>query len=53
MENQWLTIEKIGQEVVLTRCNMDAEGEIEIPNDVTRIEDSAFSYCNKNIFINP
>lgn len=47
MENQWLTIKTIGQEVVLTRCNMDAEGEIEIPNDVTRIEDSAFSYCNK------
>ena len=46
MENQWLTIEKMGQEFVLTRCSMDAVGEIEIPNYVTRIGDSAFYGCN-------
>jgi hypothetical protein len=47
MENQWLTIKTIGQEVKLTECNIDAEGEIEIPYGVTRIEDYAFSNCNK------
>lgn len=46
MENQWLTIETIGQEVVLTRCSMDAVGEIEIPPVVTRIGNSAFYGCN-------
>ena len=46
MENQWLTIETIGQEVVLTKCSEEASGEVTIPDGVTRIGSNAFCNCH-------
>ena len=46
MENQWLTIEKIGQEVVLTKCSEEVRGEVIIPDGVTRIGSNAFCNCH-------
>ena len=31
MENNWLTIEKTGDSVILERCSQEATGEIVIP----------------------
>ncbi len=45
MENNWLTIENIGQEVVLTKCSNEAKGEIVIPDGVTKIGYDAFKEC--------
>lgn len=42
MDNNWLTIENIDGEVVLTECSKEAEGEIVIPEGVTKIGDKAF-----------
>ena len=47
MKDNWLTIEKIGQELVLTECSKEADGDIEIPDGVTRIDSYAFMDCLK------
>ena len=47
MENQWLTIEKIGQKEVLTKCSKEAEGEIRIRVGVEVIQNEAFWNCNR------
>lgn len=47
MEQNWLTIENKDGEVVLTKCSKDAEGEIVIPEGVTRIGSRAFECCER------
>ena len=46
MKNEWLTIKIIDGESVLTKCSEDADGEIIIPDGVTRINYEAFLYCS-------
>lgn len=46
MNNQWLTIEQVGNDVVLKKCSREAEGVIEIPENVTHIADGAFDESN-------
>ncbi|MBP3662464.1 MAG: hypothetical protein J6J25_05095 [Bacteroidales bacterium] len=47
MNNQWLIIEQIGEDVVLKKCSQEAEGTIVVPENVTRIEKYAFCLCEK------
>ena len=47
MNNHWLTIEHVGEEVVLKKCSQEAEGTIVVPGNVTRIERFAFCRCKK------
>lgn len=47
MNNQWLIIEQIGEDVVLKKCSQEAEGTIVVPENVTRIEKYAFCRCEK------
>ena len=49
MNNQWLTIEQIGGDVVLKECSREAVGEIEIPENITYIADDAFEKSNVTI----
>jgi len=42
-----LTIKKEGDDVILTECLREAEGDIIIPKGVTKIEKYAFSHCHK------
>ena len=49
MNNQWLTIEQIGGDIVLKKCSQDAVGLIEIPENVTCIADDAFEESNVTI----
>lgn len=46
MNNQWLTIEQVGNDVVLKKCSREAEGVIEIPVNITHIADGAFDESN-------
>lgn len=46
MNNQWLTIEQVGNDVVLKKCSREAEGVIEIPENITHIADDAFDESN-------
>ena len=46
MNNQWLTIEQVGNDVVLKKCSREAEGVIEIPVNITHISDGAFDESN-------
>lgn len=46
MNNQWLTIEQVGNDVVLKKCSREAEGVIEIPENITLIADGAFDESN-------
>lgn len=41
MNNQWLTIEQIGEDVVLKKCSQEAEGNVVIPSEITKIEETA------------
>ena len=45
MEQDWLTIENIDNEKVLTHCFVLADGEIVIPQGVTKIAEGAFDGC--------
>lgn len=47
MNNQWLTIEQVGNDVVLKKCSREAEGTIVVPENVTRMEEYAFCRCEK------
>ena len=49
MNNQWLTIEQVGNDVVLRKCSREAEGVIEIPENITHIADGAFDESNVTI----
>ena len=49
MNNQWLTIEQVGNDVVLKKCSREAEGVIEIPVNITHIADDAFEKSNVTI----
>lgn len=49
MDEKWLTIEQRDQEVVLTGCSQEANGEIIIPEGVTVIGKAAFGWSNKGI----
>ena len=42
MKKGWLTIEKEGNEIILIECSKDAEGDITIPEGITRICDYSF-----------
>ena len=46
MQNDWLTITKEGNDVILDSCSKEAEGEIVIPDGVTKIGLRAFSECS-------
>ena len=45
MKQDWLTIETVDGETVLTKCSQEAEGDIVIPEGVTSIGDHAFDRC--------
>ena len=45
MDNNWLTIENVGNEVILKKCSKKATGEITIPDGVTSIDKYAFAFC--------
>ena len=45
MDKNWLNIEQDGEDVTLTRCSMEAQGKIVIPNNVTCINQAAFMFC--------
>ena len=45
MDNNWLTIENIDGEVVLTECSKEAKGEIIVPEGVSEIGSEAFYEC--------
>ena len=47
MDNDWLTIERDGESVNLTKCSPYAKGEIIIPEGVTTIEFDAFKDCKE------
>lgn len=47
MNHNWLTIERVGQQVVLKKCSQEAEGKVIIPDGVTDIAKLAFSQCMK------
>ena len=62
MEQNWLTIEEQDGNQILTKCSPEAEGEIMIPQGVTKIAERAFNDCeniksliipNSMISINP
>ena len=46
MNNEWLTIEREEERVILKKCSQEAEGEVIIPDGVTDIADSAFIQCH-------
>lgn len=46
MNNQWLTIEQIGEDVVLKKCSREAEGTVVIPAEITKLEENAFIRTN-------
>ena len=45
MDNKWLTFETKDSEVILKKCEKDAEGEIEVPSGTTIIYFFAFRIC--------
>ena len=47
MDNKWLTIIKVGDEIIIDVCSKDAKGDVAIPENVTKIEDYAFDGCEK------
>ena len=47
MDNDWLTIERDGESVNLTKCSQYAKGEVIIPDGVTTIEYDAFKDCKE------
>jgi len=47
MNNSWLTIEREGESVNLTKCSPYAKGEIIIPDGVTTIKYDAFKDCKE------
>lgn len=47
MNNNWLTIEQEGKQVILKKCSKEAEGKVIIPDGVTEIADNAFYQCEK------
>ncbi len=47
MQNNWLTITKEGNDVILDSCSEEAEGKIVIPDGVTEILGDAFDNCAK------
>jgi hypothetical protein len=49
MNSQWLTIEQIGEDVVLKECSRDAKGVIELPENITHIADYAFAELDVTI----
>lgn len=48
MNNQWLTIERVGNDVVLKRCSSEASGMVIIPDEVTHFDTHAFVRTNIN-----
>lgn len=45
MQYNWLTIKNEGDDVILGSCSKEAEGNITIPEGVTKIDDYAFDDC--------
>ena len=47
MNNDWLTIEREGESVILKECSQYAKGEVIIPDGVTCIDSGAFTDCKE------